>query len=397
MRRISTVRGASALEVVVTMTVMAILAAGFGTALYSTVTDARGTAVLNQLDRIKVAIIGDPRVIAPAERDVRRFGYLGDIGSLPPSLSLLATQGGLPVFKITGHAADANIQLPAGWRGPYIPPDALTDPWGNAIGISPCPLTTSLTGATVSAEIRSSGPDGTMCNSDDSVVEIYKSETFTDVKGYVKDPFGGTVPGVAVTLSTVTGGVVQNIAGVADDLGLYSFSSVPAGERVLQLAPVLAYSRNTAFTSGAARNDVEFVVENLHRLSSASTFNKLKLTYSASVPGDYSTVLVNGVTVFSGTAGSTSTIGPFTNQMVTGTGVVQESIHFFEASGLIMLVPDVIIGTVGTGGTVKIEVKDFEEVGTSTNLDMTGVTFFVEFINNTQTVSKISFSTKRKP
>jgi hypothetical protein len=389
------------LEVVITMTVMVILVAGFGTALYSTVNDARRTAVLNQLDRIKKGLVGDPRVIAPGERDIRRFGYLGDIGTLPSSLSFLVTAGtspnALPDFRITGHAADANVQLGAGWRGPYVPPNSLTDPWGQAIEINPCALTGSLTGATVAAEIRSSGPDGMMCNSDDSVVEIYKSETFTEVKGYVKDPFSATVPGVAVILSTVTGGSVQNVPGTTDDLGLYSFPNVPAGERVLQLAPVLAFTRNTAFTSGGALNDVEFVVESLHRLSAASTFNKMKLTFTASVAADYAAVLMNGISVFSGAAASGTTIGPFTNQTVSGTGVVQESIHFFEASGLIMLVPDVIVGTVGTGGTLKIEVKDFEEVGTASNIDMTGVTFFVEFLKDNQTVSKTSFTTKRKP
>lgn len=386
------------------MAVMVILIAGFGTALYSTVLDARRTAVLNQLDRIKKGLVGDPRVIAPGERDIRRFGYLGDIGTLPSSLSFLVTAGtspnDLPPFKITGHTADPNVQIGAGWRGPYVPPDSLTDPWGNAIEINPCTLTASLTGATVQAEIRSSGPDGSMCmGGDDSVVEIYKSETFTEVKGYVKDAFGATVPGVAVTLSTVSAGNVQNVPGTTDNSGLYSYLNVPAGERVLQLAPVLAFVRNTAFTSGGARNDVEFVVENLHRELLASTFNKMKLTYTASVPTDYSTVLMNGVTVLSGAATSGTTIGPFTNQTVTGTGIFQESIHFFEASGLIMLVPDVIVGTVGTGGTLKIELKDFEEVGTASNIDMTGVTFFVEFLkdNNLIPVSKTSFTTKRKP
>ena len=58
-----------------------------------------------------------------------------------------------------------------------------------------------------------------------------------------------------------------------------------------------------------------------------------------------------------------------------------------------MLVPDAIIGTVGTGGQLKIQVQNFEQVGTNNDVDMTGVTFFAEFSDG----SKTQFTTKRKP
>ncbi len=51
-----------------------------------------------------------------------------------------------------------------------------------------------------------------------------------------------------------------------------------------------------------------------------------------------------------------------------------------------MTVPDAVLGTVGTGGTMKIEINDFEEIGTNNNVDMTGVTFTLEFSDGSKTL-----------
>jgi hypothetical protein len=82
----------------------------------------------------------------------------------------------------------------------------------------------------------------------------------------------------------------------------------------------------------------------------------------------------------------------FASKTIAGTSVIQEPFRV-DISGLVMTVPDVIIGSVGTGSTLKIEMMDFEEVGTSNNLDMTGVTFTLEFSDGSKTL----FSAVRKP
>lgn len=76
------------------------------------------------LDRLAVAIAGDPKVITDGQR--ASFGYVGDIGALPPNL-------------------DALVQNPGGyatWRGPYVRDQFTTgganssfkqDGWGNTI------------------------------------------------------------------------------------------------------------------------------------------------------------------------------------------------------------------------------------------------------------------------
>lgn len=382
-------KGASIMELIVVLVVMAILAAALGTALFSMTENARNEAVLSQLDRVKKGLVGESRVIPPGEKDLRRYGFMGDIGGLPATLTPLATVGTLPDYTI-----DADLQMGVGWRGPYeptLPSDVSVDPWGRALVYTVAAGTSTLVGAPTVATIRSLGADGVNGTSDDAVVEIYKADAFSKVIGYVKDPFGATVAGILVTLSSPVNGVIQAMTSTTDNDGLYSFDDVPQGERVLRLTPKLSFVRNTALTSGTDRNNVEFVVENLGKDS--TSVSTMKLTYTSSPAADFTDILVNGASVFSGTASSGTTVTYSSSKSAAGTNVLQEPIHFFEASGLIMLVPDAIIGTIGTGGTLKIEVQNFEEISTNNNVDMTGVTLLAEFSDGSKTL----FTTKRKP
>lgn len=389
MKLASNAKGASLLEMSVVMMVMAIVLTAMGTGIVSVTENARREAVLNQLDRVKKGLVGESRIIPTGEKDLRRYGYIGDIGTLPSSLSSLATAGTFPDYKI-----DSDLQMGAGWRGPYepvLPTDVTIDPWGRALVYTVSAGTSTLTGAPTVASVRSLGPDGVNGTSDDAVVEIYKADAFSQVLGYVKNPFGATVAGIQVTLSSPVNGVIQAMTSTTDNDGLYTFTDVPQGERVLQLVPKLSFVRDTALTSSTDLNDVEFVVENLGKDS--TTVNTMKLTYTSSPAADFTDVLVNGASVFSGLAASGTTVTFSSSKAATGTNVLQEPIHFFEASGLIMLVPDAIIGTIGTGGTLKIQVLNFEQVGTNNNVDMTGVTFSAEFSDGSKTL----FTTKRKP
>ena len=379
------------LEMTVVLVVVAILAASMATAIYSVTENARREAVLNQLDRIKKGMVGESRIIPPGEKDLRRYGFMGDIGGLPSSLLVLASIGSLPDYAI-----DADLQMGRGWRGPYEPvlaSDITVDPWGRALVYTVAAGTSALTGAPTVATIKSLGPDGVSGTADDAVLEIYKADAFSKVLGYVKDPFGATVAGIQVTLYAPTAGVIQSppSTSTTDSDGLYSFTDVSQGERVLQLTPKLSFVRNTALTSGTNLNNVEFTVENLGKDS--TTVTNMKLTFSSSPATDFTDVLVNGASVFSGLAASGTTVTFSSSKSAAGTNVLQEPIHFFEASGLVMLVPDAIIGTVGTGGSLKIQVQNFEQVSTNNDVDMTGVTFLAEFSDGSKTL----FTTKRKP
>jgi hypothetical protein len=390
MKRTHHMKGASLVEVAAVLMTAIIVIAVASASLPAITEDARRESVLHQLDRIKKGLVGESRVIPPGEKNIRRYGFIGDIGNLPSSLSALGSIEMLPNYEI-----DDELQMGAGWRGPYaafLQSGGITDPWGNALIYTVAAGTSASTGAPTVATIRSAGPDGVSGNSDDAVVEIYKADAISTVIGYVKNAFGSTVAGIQVILNSPVNGVIQTITSTTDNDGLYTFTDVPQGERVLELRPKLSFVPDSALTSGVNLNDVEFVVENLGK--DATTVSTMKLTYTTSPAADFSSILINGATRFAGpatTSGATVTFSASVN--AAGTGVLQEPIHFFEANGLIMLVPDSVIGTIGTGGTLTIKVQNFEQVGTNTDIDMTGVTFEAEFSDGSKTL----FTTKRAP
>lgn len=379
-------KGTTVLEMAVTTLLIAILVSGFGTGMYSTVSNARNQAALRQLEALKKAIVGQPRSVPPGEKSGIRHGYIGDMGALPATLSSLDAIGSQLEYSV-----DSLLQLPRGWRGPYVSGAAsrnMTDPWGNGLVYSAAAGASALTGATTVATIRSLGADGLNGTADDHVVEIYKAEAFAKVIGFVKDAFGSTVAGITVTVSYPSSGSIATVSGVSDNDGLYMFDNIPHGPQILQLAPKLSYQRGTGLTTGAARNNVEFVVENLGKL--ATNITNIKLTWTTDPPTDFKTLAINGVQVYNATAPSGTTVS-FSATTVAGTGVIQEPFRV-DISALVMQIPDTIIGTVGTGGAVKFELGDFEEVGTTTNFDMTGVTFVAEFSDGSKTL----FSPLRK-
>jgi hypothetical protein len=383
-------RGATVFETTVTIFVIAILVSGFGTALYSTTLESRRIAAQTQLEGLKKAIVGEPRSVPQGEKSLIRHGYIGDMGALPPALDALETIGVQPEYEV-----NSLIQIGRGWRGPYVSSAiaaGLIDPWGNALIYNTTPTISALTGSAVVATIRSSGPDRQSATAadklDDHVIEIYRSESFADVVGYVKDGFGTTLSGIGVQLSSAVDGSLGVLSTVTDDEGLYTFNSIAHGVRVLQVTPKLSYQRGTGFTTGGNRNNVEFVVENMG--SAPTTITNVKISWMTDPDSDFKRLLINGAERYNGTAASGATLST-TTYNIAGSGVSPEPFRV-DVSSLQMLVPDAIIGSVGTGGSLKFELEDFEEAGTNTNIDVTGVTFTVEFSDSSKTV----FSPLRK-
>jgi hypothetical protein len=368
-------RGASIFEVAVTALVIAVMVSGIGTALYSTTLSARDQSALDQLERIKAAIIG----VAASETG-SRHGFIEDIGTLPASLNSLDTIGALPDYTM-----DSNLQIGAGWRGPYIAPRisaAFNDPWGSALVYSTAAGTSAVTGAAIVGTIRSIGADGANGTADDHVVEIYKSEAFTTLNGYVKDLVGAVVPGVSVQLSYPSNGVITSATVVTDNSGFYSFTDVPRGPGALELTPKLTYRAGSGVTTGNNRNNLEFVIENLGR--NAISVTSIKMTWATTPASDFKRLLIDGMQLFSGTvaSGTTLTISPAAN--LAGTGVIREPLRI-DVAGQAMIVPDAVLGTVGDSGAITVVLEDFEETGNNNNVDVTGVNFTVEFSDGSET------------
>lgn len=367
------------IETVIAITIIAVMAGAFTTALYSTVRNSRDAAVLDQLDRIKKGIVGEPRRSPPGELNLIRYGYVGDMGSLPSSIAALEAAGTQPLFQV-----NTSLQIGLGWSGPYIPAtlnNFAVDPWGQGLVYTVATGTNATIGATTLGTIRSTGPDLTNNTADDHVVEIYEAEVRTDLVGYVKDEFGGPIPGVVVKISYPTEGVMGSTSDTTDSNAFYSFDNVPHGLRPLELFPKLAYKRASGTTSGGGGRDVNFTVQNLGK--DATTFTSMTVTYITSPATTFSKVIVDGTTVFSGTGASGSPVS-FT-RAVAGSGVIRDPISV-DVANLAMQVPDAVVRTTSVGGSLAITLSGFQYAGTpAAPADMTGVSFSVSFSDGSQT------------
>ncbi len=104
-RSILNSRGFTLIELIVIIIVLGILA-GVATMKFSeSLETAKFEATRSEMNAISVAIVGNPDIYAIGARS--DFGYVGDIGALPPNLNALATNPG-------GYST---------WDGPYIKGD----------------------------------------------------------------------------------------------------------------------------------------------------------------------------------------------------------------------------------------------------------------------------------
>ena len=385
--------GVSLLEVTLSLAVVTLLSFSFGFVVPITMEQNREDTAKEQIMRVKKALIGEPSQVRRGQENINRFGYLGDMGSFPANLADLVEIGTQPEFSVTSI-----IELGLGWRGPYIatdPLDFLEDPWGEPLELDTTQKISASTGSTVIATVRSTGSDGVSGNDDDAVVEIYEGEASSNLFGYVRDTSGNTIPGVTVKISYPTAGTVASVSDVTDAEGLYEFGFIPHGERVIELAPKLSFQRDTAFSTTAALSDVEFVIENLGKDS--TNVSSFTLTYSSSPQGYFEQVWINGnllVNESTPRAGSGDLI-TFANQVVAGTNVIQEPFHVVISS-LAFQVPEIGVDTVGAGGTLEIELREFTDAptgGGAAKVNMTGVTFQIVFSDGSTTL----FTTKQQP
>jgi type II secretory pathway pseudopilin PulG len=146
--------GFTLIEIVLIILIIGIIGTIALRSLQPSMEQAKETATLREMDQLTAAIIGDPARVKDGIRT--DFGYVGDIGSLPPDL-------------------DALFQNPGGystWTGPYIGDSYETDAWGDTYvytgGVSfsspggGSPITKQFAGAV--AELTSNTIAGTICD-----------------------------------------------------------------------------------------------------------------------------------------------------------------------------------------------------------------------------------------
>jgi len=120
-------RGLSLIEVTVIIVLVGILAALALTSMTALLGDARVAETKREMEILANAIAGDPSIMSVAGGARSDFGYVGDVGALPPNLDALVENPGAY----------------ATWNGPYLPPsfnretnDFKKDAWGVAYGYS---------------------------------------------------------------------------------------------------------------------------------------------------------------------------------------------------------------------------------------------------------------------
>lgn len=133
--------GFTLVELVIIIVVLGILAAVAVPIFGNMIKSSKISATKSEMESLKRAIVGNPRVVAGGELIDR--GFEGDVGALPSSLVDLVTKpSSVPAYdKITR----------LGWNGPYMDADNanyLKDAWGtNYIYDSSGRTITSINGA----------------------------------------------------------------------------------------------------------------------------------------------------------------------------------------------------------------------------------------------------------
>jgi len=207
--RLNTGSGFSLIEVIVAVTIMAILAAAVVPVVYKQIEQARYKRVVQDLQSIYTASMGKP--------EENYFGFVGDVGRLPDSVGQLVNGAG------QGTA----------WNGPYLSLGgsvSIKDPYGKQYAIDKSPI-----------RVRSFGPNyrndngtGDDINYPENPITSYKGRL--DVQVFINGRLiqDATEEQVNATLSYANNGTpsVMNLAFNTSDM-VFRVDSIHQGIHVL--------------------------------------------------------------------------------------------------------------------------------------------------------------------
>ena len=326
-------KGFTLMELIVVMALLGILTSVGINIVLRTLEAQKADSTLLEMETIKRAIAGDPSLIINGRR--ADFGYYGDMGIMPSTLTDLITQGSQP--PLTNNTT---YFITYGWGGPYLSKSfegesdaAIEDSWRNAY-IYTNSKTVNASGDIVYGKITSRGADGAIGGTGydaDIDLEILKREVVSTVYGSAYTIDGNPMVSGKVYLRKPNGTASLQKDSVTTGLqGNYSFSGVPRGTRALSFKPAggietniksilaaegavavprvtsisnLVYVTGSATLLGSSNEQVQFQLRNLLGQNITIT------DYRADYPGNYSSITgpkynklnVNAVTVFSET------------------------------------------------------------------------------------------------
>ncbi len=206
------------IELVVVLIIIGIIATVGLKSLNSVNRTARYEDTKEELQCLARAIVGDPEKISGGARS--DYGYVGDIGGLPPNLSALVTNPG-------GYGT---------WKGPYFTDPFSTDgssgeyrrdAWGKNYSYSGGLTVTSV-----------GGPQNITYRLAESIDDLLYNRLSIVVLDLAQNPPGTTYrDSVRVILYYPNGsGSTISLSSTPDNDGLVQFDSIPIGLHTLDIA-----------------------------------------------------------------------------------------------------------------------------------------------------------------
>jgi len=386
-------RGFSLLETTIALGVIGLVLTGGILLAFIDLNDTRDEETIDKLLQLKRAIVGDPRIVTKEART--DFGFIGDIGGIPATLSNLWIRGSTPIFSF-----DKTAKAGFGWQGPYMtvgPSEYFdqigVDAWGSPIVYDTTAATSATTQQQYVARLISYGADYASGGGDDRTIEIYSTEASSKVVGYVRDSAKNPMAGVTVKINLPNGLTTSSLALTSKttqtlSTGAFEFNDIPFGNRSIAIQPRLVYVSGSGVTTPPSSGDtVEFVVQNFS--SSNVSFDCFKAEFDAngSAAGGgafYETLKVGNTTVFNYTDFSSNRAGtgeivyfPTQSQSVVGAGSISGQTFPIRVQNAFTQVPDQNIGeSASRGGSVRITMGNFvsAETGNGSKVNMTQIT-----------------------
>ena len=232
-------QGFTLIEVILVLVLIGIMAALAANIIANSLDRGRFDETWKEMNSIKMAIVGNPDLTNAGVRS--DFAYVGDMGTIPTSITELLEQGAQPAWSVY----DTDLGTGTGWRGPYLDNKrddsgtylATLDGWGNAYVYN--------SGAIAgTGQVMSYGSDGASGGSgyaaDITVPEtsLVTSQTQGGVAGRVTDIIGNPVRNTNVTITypdPASKGNPTSSTVATDNGGNYVFNSIPIGKHRVQL------------------------------------------------------------------------------------------------------------------------------------------------------------------
>ncbi len=217
MNRLAGVRAYTLIELVAVVVIIGIIATVALRSLKSASDVSRVEQTKQRLDRLAIAIAGDPSLISGGGRT--SYGYVGDVGALPTSL-------------------DALVQNPGGystWKGPYVRDDFTSggsyssfkqDAWGKPFSYSGgLNITSTGSGSSITRVVAASSG------------QLLLNKVTTVVTDLGKSTPGATFKDSVKLLLTTPNGAGSTITKVRypDAEGYAQFDSIPIGRYDLRV------------------------------------------------------------------------------------------------------------------------------------------------------------------